>query len=59
MIRAVIVERGDTLSGIAQRGLGSASRWREIAAINDIKNPNLIFPGQVIKLERPVAVRKR
>ena len=42
-----IVRRGDTLSGIAERfGL----EWRRIASINEISNPNLIYPGQVIKL---------
>lgn len=41
------VRRGDTLSGIAQR---FDLNWRRIASINQIANPNLIFPGQVIKL---------
>ena len=42
-----IVRRGDTLSSIAERfGLN----WRRIASINEIANPDLIFPGQVIKL---------
>lgn len=48
--RAVIVESGDTLSGIAQRFLGTASRFPEIAALNGIANPNLIFPGQRLQL---------
>ena len=42
-----IVRRGDTLSSIAERfGLN----WRRIASINEISNPDLIFPGQAIKL---------
>lgn len=41
------VRRGDTLSGIAQR---FDLNWRRIASINQIANPDLIFPGQVIKL---------
>ncbi|HTE69456.1 MAG TPA: LysM peptidoglycan-binding domain-containing protein [Actinomycetes bacterium] len=42
------VKRGDTLSGIAQRKLGAASRWREIARLNRdvIKDPDDISPGQ-------------
>lgn len=52
MIRAVIVERGDTLSQIAERYLGAAGRWREIASLNKLSNPNLIYPGQVLRLER-------
>lgn len=42
-----IVRRGDTLSSIAERfGLN----WRRIASINEISNPDLIYPGQAIKL---------
>lgn len=39
---------GDTLSGIAKKYYGDASRWPEIHAANKdrIKNPNLIYPGQ-------------
>lgn len=46
----VTVERGDTLSQIALDYLGSASKYKQLAAINDISNPNLIYVGQVIKL---------
>ena len=41
------VRKGDSLSAIAQR---FDLNWRRIASINQISNPNLIFPGQVIKL---------
>lgn len=46
------VVRGDTLWGIARKYLGKGSRWREIYNLNrdKIKNPNLIYPGQVFKL---------
>lgn len=46
------VVRGDTLSAIARRHLGSANRWPEIAELNRdiVPNPNLIFPGQVLRL---------
>ncbi len=39
---------GDTLSGIAKKYYGDASRWPEIHAANKgkISNPNLIYPGQ-------------
>lgn len=44
------VKRGDTLWGICKRFLGNGSRYPEIAKLNGIKNPNLIYPGQVIRL---------
>jgi nucleoid-associated protein YgaU len=44
------IQRGDTLSHIALRFCGKASRWPEIFDANKdkIKNPNLIYPGQVL-----------
>lgn len=42
-----IVKRGDTLGSIAER---FGTTWRRLASINEIANPNLIYPGQVIKL---------
>lgn len=41
------VRPGDTLSGIAARfGIS----WNRIAAINELADPDLIFPGQTFKL---------
>ena len=45
-----IVQRGDTLSAIAAKYLGSASKYNQIVQENGIKNPDLIFPGQVFKI---------
>jgi len=46
------VAKGDCLWNIAAKHLGSGSRHTEIAALNAdiIKSPNLIYPGQVLKL---------
>src|SRR5690606_37691488 len=46
------VQSGDTLSAIAQRHYGKASRWREIFEANrdQIDDPDLIRPGQVLLL---------
>jgi nucleoid-associated protein YgaU len=46
------VVAGDSLSKIAKKLLGSANRWREIHELNKdaIKNPDLIRPGQVLKI---------
>lgn len=43
------VQKGDTLSGIAQK-LNVPGGWQKLAADNGIVNPNLIFPGQVLRV---------
>lgn len=45
-----VVKRGDTLSGIASKYLGSPEKYKQIASENNIRNPNLIYPGQVFKI---------
>lgn len=46
------VRAGDTLSHIAQRHYGKASRWHAIFEANrdQLDDPDLIRPGQVLKL---------
>ena len=44
--RTYTVVPGDTLWGIAVSYYGDGTRYPEIAAANNIGNPNLIFPGQ-------------
>jgi nucleoid-associated protein YgaU len=46
------VKQGDTLSEIAERELGAASRWKEIFEANrgSISDPNRIGVGQKLKL---------
>jgi len=46
------VIRGDNLWNIARQFLGDGRRYREIFELNrdQIQNPNLIFPGQVLRL---------
>ncbi len=41
------VKSGDTLSGIAAR---YGTTYQDLAARNGISNPNLIYPGQVIRI---------
>ena len=44
------VKAGDTLWAIAKEFLGDGSRYKEIAALNGIANPNLIFAGQEVTI---------
>jgi len=48
------IKSGDTLWAISSLFLKSAWRWPELWGmnLNDIKNPHLIYPGQVLVLER-------
>ncbi|MFN3428474.1 MAG: peptidoglycan DD-metalloendopeptidase family protein [Candidatus Sericytochromatia bacterium] len=48
----VTVQRGDSLSKIAQRTLGSSGRWREIYDANRDKlgNPNIVWPGLTLRV---------
>ena len=50
--RTYTVVAGDSLSRIAQRELGDASRWRAIYDANrdKIDDPDLIHPGQVLTM---------
>lgn len=51
--KTITVKAGDTLSAIAQRELGAASKYGEIASYNNIADPNKISVGSVIKI--PIA----
>jgi nucleoid-associated protein YgaU len=51
-VQTYTVNKGDTLSKIAKEFYGSANRWHEIFDANrdQISNPDLIRPGQVLKI---------
>ena len=46
------VQKGDSLSRIAQQQYGDGKKWRAIFEANrdQITNPDLIHPGQVLKI---------
>ncbi len=48
--RTHTVKSGETLWAICKKELNDGAKYKEIAALNGIKNPNLIYAGQVIKL---------
>jgi LysM repeat protein len=54
--RRYVVRAGDTLSGIAFQFYGQARAWHWLYQVNraEIANPNLIFPGQVLRIPRDV-----
>ncbi len=45
-----VVQKGDTLSTIAARTLGSAGQWKQIADANNLSNPNMISVGQKLNI---------
>ena len=52
---AVTIVRGDNLWNIARGALGSGERYTAIyeANRNQIRDPNLIYPGQVFVIPKP------
>lgn len=53
--RSYTVRPGDSLWSIAARELGSGSRWQELYSLNrdTVRNPSLIYVGQVLELPQP------
>lgn len=52
----ITIEKGDTLWDLCQEHLKDPLRWRELSKYNDFTNPDLIYPGE--KLRIPVAMIK-
>jgi nucleoid-associated protein YgaU len=50
--RTYVVVKGDSLSRIAKQQYGDANKWPKIyeANRNIIKDPNLIYPGQTLRI---------
>ncbi|WP_051650818.1 M23 family metallopeptidase [Lachnoclostridium phytofermentans] len=53
------VKKGDTLWAIAKKLLGNGAKCWNLAKLNNIKNPNLIYVGQVLKIEDVPATTKK
>lgn len=54
------VAKGDSLSKIAKHFYGNANSWRQIFEANrdQISNPDLIHPGQTLKIPADTASKK-
>lgn len=48
----VEVRAGDTLGGLARTQLDTPARWRDVANYNLLPDPNLIVPGQQLRIKR-------
>ena len=55
----VTVQKGDTLSEIAETHLGSASKYKQLAAINNIPNPDYIVVNQKVYLDNSSTTTKK
>jgi LysM repeat protein len=53
LVQEVPVKKGDTLSGISRAFSGRGSYYPQILLFNDIKDPNRIYPGNVIRVPLP------
>lgn len=45
-----VIQKGDTLIGICRKFYGDSNLYKPLAKINGIKNPNLIYTGNILKL---------
>lgn len=48
--KAITVKSGDTLWNLCKKHLGDGSKYKEIAKLNNLSNPNLIYPNQILRL---------
>lgn len=55
-LKTYTVKKGDNLWNIAKKELGDPTRWKAIHQLNtaSVRNPDLIYPNQILKL--PIAV---
>lgn len=50
LVQEVPVKKGDTLSGISRKFSGHGSYFPQILLFNEIKDPNKIYTGNVLKI---------
>lgn len=49
-VTSVTVKKGDTLWNICKKYLGDGSKYKEVAELNNLENPDKIYVGQVLRL---------
>jgi len=50
LVREIPIKKGDTLSHISQKFSGHSSYYPQILLFNDIKNPNRIYTGDLLRV---------
>ena len=50
LVREVLVKKGDTLSHLSKRFSGRGAYYPQILLFNSIKNPHLIYPGNLLRI---------
>jgi LysM repeat protein len=50
LVQEVSIKKGDTLYGISRSFSGHGTYYPQILLFNDIKDPNKIYPGNVLKI---------
>ncbi|HEU20474.1 MAG TPA: LysM peptidoglycan-binding domain-containing protein [Deltaproteobacteria bacterium] len=54
-----IVVKGDTLWDIAERYLGDPFRYPQLASLSNIRDPDWIYPGDVVRIVKKTPQRSR
>lgn len=52
----ITIEKGDTLWDLCQKHLKDPLKWRELSKYNDFTNPDLIYPGEKLRIPISMAI---
>lgn len=50
LVQEIEIQKGDTLYGLSRKYSGKGMYFPQILLFNSIKNPNLIYPGKMLKV---------
>ena len=54
--KLITIEKGDTLWDLCQEHLKDPLKWRELSKYNDFTNPDLIYPGEKLRIPLSMAI---